>query len=664
MKFPKVCRTWLTSALSFLLVGVVLSVADRSMAGLEIVPGKSRGALEAEAVRYEPKAHVLLIGVDHVEGSPLHRLNGPIREVTMLSHVFQNSKGSILGTLVMVTNKDATRDKILKEIVQLRNKANRNDFIVIYWAGFSVNDVSDNVYLLTSDSVWTGEDKQPPTNSLSVAEDIIPYSSEANPLLLIIDGCNIGDALVGPMSRQYPYFAALTSSKADEYVLDTIPSTSVSAFASAFIDGLQGEAEDLDGDGLISAEEIYHYMYPRVLAAVTAPGVRTKGSPSVVQHPTVAGRYIHRIFLARAVAKQAKGLETSASQFTTKLELDLDVAQMLKDTSLQDLRINGKAVKKSKFDKEAGIIFLSNEGDSLLQRGINLMEVAKKQYVVWREKDTLKQFSIPYRRSRAILVAIDDYERKQDKQRRGPTGLQGLGDMVEKAKLLKKTLVGLGFREADVFTFFNEEATSSAVESLLRQFWEGAKYADTDRLFFYFGGHGIVHGENGLLVTYDYDPKRPTLTTLHLNDLRGNHASNIAAIHMISALDACYSGLALPRYLDGESPALKFDVLSVIQAEVTRRARNLLVAGTDDEKAIYINGGIFTEALTNGLNGEADRDRDGIIQFDELALYVRNKVTEKARLTGIRQVPSPHVLNNFGNGRILFLLPGLSNRAK
>ena len=42
------------------------------------------------------------------------------------------------------------------------------------------------------------------------------------------------------------------------------------------------------------------------------------------------------------------------------------------------------------------------------------------------------------------------------------------------------------------------------------------------------------------------------------------------------------------------------------------------------------NGGVFTQARIAGLAGNADFNGDGIIEFAELAIYVRQQVGDKA----------------------------------
>jgi hypothetical protein len=143
-----------------------------------------------------------------------------------------------------------------------------------------------------------------------------------------------------------------------------------------------------------------------------------------------------------------------------------------------------------------------------------------------------------------------------------------------------------------------------------------------------------------------------------MSNLKERQFDNIRAHHMLVALDACSAGFALPTFLSKsvkEKELEKFRTLAIIRADMSQPARNILVAGTGEQRALWENGGIFTTALIAGLKGDADLNGDNIIQFDELALSVQNRVVNKAAETGIRQTPGHAQANKYGSGNILFL---------
>jgi hypothetical protein len=110
-----------------------------------------------------------------------------------------------------------------------------------------------------------------------------------------------------------------------------------------------------------------------------------------------------------------------------------------------------------------------------------------------------------------------------------------------------------------------------------------------------------------------------------------------------------------------EAHLRRFANLVTIGGNVEKRARQLLVASTGEQRALWETGGIFTRALIDGLNGKADYTDDGIVQLDELKLYVQRQVEPHARVAGVAQRPRLSTADAFGEGRMLFLIPQRGN---
>jgi len=327
--------------------------------------------------------------------------------------------------------------------------------------------------------------------------------------------------------------------------------------------------------------------------------------------------------------------------------------------SAPSLRLNGETVTVVGVEPSGDALRLLGSGD-LLRQGMNWLETQDRRLRFWWQEAKLLRMPEPYETSYAILVAIDDYGRERDPDR-GPTRLDPLGDMVKRAEELKSALIAVGFPEANILTLYDRQATSGRITRELERFWEGEERSGADRLFFYFGGHGRGEEGNGYLVTYDYDADRPARTSFLMSDVLHRHFRYAQVHHMLFALDACSSGLAIPglQTLDDleEDRIRRFRRLANVLGDTEHVARNLLVAGTREEQAIYVNGGIFTRALTDGLRSRADWNRDGVIQFEELALHIKNSVRAEALRTGLEQTPAYYSAEALGSGRMLFLIP-------
>ncbi len=327
--------------------------------------------------------------------------------------------------------------------------------------------------------------------------------------------------------------------------------------------------------------------------------------------------------------------------------------------SPEDLTINGQPFRVESIDVGARTVtLLGNE--KALGSGVDSFQTKAGTWTFWYENRTLKSFSQPYKDSYAILVAIDDYDRRFDKLGRGPTGFRQLANMVNRADELADVLVNVGFDREHIKLLYNENATIDNIEKSLFEFWTNGEHASADLLFLYFGGHGGSTGGvgTGYLVTYDFQKGRPQ-TGILLSSIVAEHFPNIQARAVFVALDACDAGLALPGMLDtppDQKMLARFATLAEIRAQTSDRARNLLVAGTGDEPAVDYGGGIFTRALIDGLRGQADFFGDGVIQFDELSIYVQKAVTGWAASLGVTQTPKSFIASQFGNGRVVFAL--------
>jgi uncharacterized caspase-like protein len=183
----------------------------------------------------------------------------------------------------------------------------------------------------------------------------------------------------------------------------------------------------------------------------------------------------------------------------------------------------------------------------------------------------------------------------------------------------------------------------------------------------YYGGHGS-HIEratdidatptvlDGILIPYDYDPARPYHSAIRLEDLDNHNFRRSAAHHTMILIDSCSSGLILRQYAGNDAAEAPREMSASqrwhrIRADLENRHTSMIVAGTGDERALWENGGVFTQALLEGLNGWADINKDGIISYDELTAYLSEEVRVRTAAVGVLQSPADFAA---GRGRFLF----------
>ena len=231
-----------------------------------------------------------------------------------------------------------------------------------------------------------------------------------------------------------------------------------------------------------------------------------------------------------------------------------------------------------------------------------------------------------YRESWAVIIGINDYERWPK-----------LRYAVNDANGIEEVLTGkFGFKKENIRKLLNGDATRQRIMQVLGdELTDSNKVQREDRVFFFFAGHGTTRTfedgrQVGFIVPVDADQNNYVSTAISMAQIR--EASDlIPAKHVYFVMDSCYSGLALSRGSGAYSKDRSY------LEEITRRtARQILTAGGADQQVADDgpNGhSVFTWAVLQGLQGEADLDGNGVITASELGAYVSPIVAKFANQT-------------------------------
>jgi peptidoglycan/xylan/chitin deacetylase (PgdA/CDA1 family)/uncharacterized caspase-like protein/Flp pilus assembly protein TadD len=231
-----------------------------------------------------------------------------------------------------------------------------------------------------------------------------------------------------------------------------------------------------------------------------------------------------------------------------------------------------------------------------------------------------------YRESWAVIIGINDYA-NWPKLRYAVNDANGIEEVLT---------TKFGFKKENIRKLLNGDATRQRIMQVLGdELSDSRKVQRDDRVFFFFAGHGTTRTlddgrQLGFIVPVDASQQDYYSTAISMNSLR--EASDlIPAKHIYFVMDSCYSGLALTRA--GNTFARDRSYLE----EVTRRtARQILTAGGADQQVADDgpNGhSVFTWALLQGLEGQADLDGNGFITASELGAYVSPIVASFAKQT-------------------------------
>ena len=200
------------------------------------------------------------------------------------------------------------------------------------------------------------------------------------------------------------------------------------------------------------------------------------------------------------------------------------------------------------------------------------------------------------------------------------------------------------FGNFEIASLYNADATRDSVLAALREL--ETKAAVGDMVVFYFAGHGISLASNGrfYLVTHDADvPESGLLSASRLEGgisevELGSALMRIPALKQVIFLDACQSG-------GSDFSAVFREASQDVAVRRLNRAAGTWVfsASGKTENALETKEqghGLFTYALLNGMQGQADTlSSDGIVTLEEMGNYVVQEVSSLAARWNHQQVP-------------------------
>ncbi|MBI4401077.1 MAG: caspase family protein [Nitrospirae bacterium] len=228
----------------------------------------------------------------------------------------------------------------------------------------------------------------------------------------------------------------------------------------------------------------------------------------------------------------------------------------------------------------------------------------------------------PKKNTYALVIGVEKYREK----------LQRADFAAHDARLMGEYLTKvLGYPEENVVVLLNDRATRTDLEKYVES-WLPNHVEQDGFVFVYFSGHGAPNPKTGdaYLVPYDGDPSFVDRTGYPLKRLYES-LGKLPAKDVVVMLDACFSGAGgrsviaqgtRPMVLSVENPILASGKTVVLAASAGDQ-----VSSTYQQKS----HGLLTYFFLKGLQGEADRNRDGTIELTELFEYVKPQVQRVAR---------------------------------
>ena len=246
----------------------------------------------------------------------------------------------------------------------------------------------------------------------------------------------------------------------------------------------------------------------------------------------------------------------------------------------------------------------------------------------------------------AVVIGVSRY--LNGDQSKGGTLISNLKNAADDAHAIAEFLrspEGGGFPDDHIKFLTDEQATKAEVEKALS--WLKTQAKDDDYFVIYIAAHGALvpfydaklnaSVDRPYFLLYDTDLSKAEETALKMEVFRQT-VEQLRSKKGLVLSDTCYSGgVQLPGRGTDESVNTNqryLDEMSKIPAGVgfISAARQTERSYEDDT----VNHGIFTYSLLEGLSGNADKNQDEKVTFEEVVQYLEEAVPQQ---TGNKQHP-------------------------
>jgi WD40 repeat protein len=189
------------------------------------------------------------------------------------------------------------------------------------------------------------------------------------------------------------------------------------------------------------------------------------------------------------------------------------------------------------------------------------------------------------------------------------------------------------FRSVESRILIDRQATRANILEALQ--WLKQSVATGDKAVIFYAGHGD-NQITGQFYILPVDARIDNLGDTGISDDDLQKAIGELPCSTVLMLDACYSGSFGRKKRKTRSLAKPTDALA--GSMVNDYGLAILCGARDNQEAIEEGGhGFFTQALTQGLAGAADADKDGLVELYELLPFVKSRVS---KLSAGDQVPT------------------------
>ena len=272
----------------------------------------------------------LLVACSEYDDHHVRRLRTPVHDIEAIGALLDDPA---IGGYELTTSVDETEAVVRRKVGRFLRGASRTDLLLLYFACHGFKESDGQLFLGAKDTCLSDVMSTAlPAQLLCALLDVSP----ARGTVLVLDCCysgaisrsfsardadavQVGEIFAG--RRQGEGRVVITASKATEYAFEpgdepvTLRENPAhSVFAEAFIEGLRTGEADLDGDGVVSAEELYLYVHGKVLDSAAA------------QTPEIANRVAGKLIVAHRAPANPIGVDAApAPEVVRRSPFDADL---------------------------------------------------------------------------------------------------------------------------------------------------------------------------------------------------------------------------------------------------------------------------------------------------------------------------------------------------
>ncbi|HZM38261.1 MAG TPA: caspase family protein, partial [Acidimicrobiales bacterium] len=239
----------------------------------------------------------LVVAAYEFEDPKFQRLRSPARDVDALADVLADPA---IGGFTVQSVVNQSNGVVQRELERFFSSRKPDDLLLVYFSCHGVKDSTGRLYFATSNTAFDL------LRSSGVSASFVSEQMEltrSKRIVLLLDCCYSGAFLKGFQARGDESVsvgqlegrgrAVITASRSTEYAFEadelTAENAQPSVFTGAVVEGLSTGQADRNGDGVVTVDELYDFVYDHVRGKVAGqtPGrwVNLEGELTVARNP-------------------------------------------------------------------------------------------------------------------------------------------------------------------------------------------------------------------------------------------------------------------------------------------------------------------------------------------------------------------------------------------